>query len=74
MCTYSTGGNYNKISYFCNGAVSGAWWFGKYHHTAVGYALVDLHDGGSVTNTYVTYGKKGQPAGCVTVADTFFRQ
>ncbi|GAB3888208.1 hypothetical protein GCM10028825_20560 [Spirosoma agri] len=47
--------DYNGISYFCNGAVSGAWWFGKYHHTAAGYALVDLYDDGSVTNTYVNY-------------------
>lgn len=47
--------DYNQVSYFCNGAVSGAWWFGKYHHTAAGYALVDLFDDGSVTNTYTAY-------------------
>jgi 3',5'-cyclic AMP phosphodiesterase CpdA len=51
--------DYNNVSYFCNGAVSGAWWFGKYHHTAAGYALVDLYDDGSLTNTYVTYSEKG---------------
>lgn len=47
--------DYNGVSYFCNGAVSGAWWFGSYHHTAAGYAVVDLFDDGSVENTYVNY-------------------
>ena len=47
--------DYNHVSYFCNGAVSGAWWFGKYHHTAAGYGLVDLFDDGSVLNQYVHY-------------------
>ncbi|WP_461137920.1 metallophosphoesterase family protein [Spirosoma pomorum] len=50
--------DYNNVSYYCNGAVSGAWWFGKYHHTGAGYALVDLYDDGSVTNTYVAYNEK----------------
>ncbi|GAB3948213.1 hypothetical protein GCM10028805_22040 [Spirosoma harenae] len=49
--------DYNNVSYFCNGAVSGAWWFGKYHHTAAGYALVDLFDDGSIVNTYTAYGE-----------------
>lgn len=47
--------DYNGVSYYCNGAVSGAWWFGNYHHTAAGYAVVDLYDDGSVENTYVNY-------------------
>ncbi|RYF46776.1 MAG: metallophosphoesterase, partial [Cytophagaceae bacterium] len=47
--------DYNGVSYFCNGAVSGAWWFGKYKHTAAGYALVDLFSDGSIVNTYVNY-------------------
>ncbi|GAB4030889.1 hypothetical protein GCM10028809_25190 [Spirosoma gilvum] len=47
--------DYNNVSYFCNGAVSGAWWFGNYHHTPAGYALVDLFDDGSVVNTYMPY-------------------
>ncbi|WP_461076939.1 metallophosphoesterase family protein [Spirosoma flavus] len=47
--------DYNNVSYFCNGAVSGAWWFGKYHHTAAGYAVVDLFDDGTVENRYVNY-------------------
>lgn len=48
--------DYNGVSYFCNGAVSGAWWFGNYHHTAAGYAVVDLFDDGTVENRYVAYG------------------
>jgi 3',5'-cyclic AMP phosphodiesterase CpdA len=47
--------DYGGVSYFCNGAVSGAWWFGKYHHTAAGYAIVDLYNDGFVENTYVNY-------------------
>lgn len=47
--------DYNSVSYFCNGAVSGAWWFGKYRHTAAGYAVVDLFADGSVENRYVNY-------------------
>ncbi|GAB4023233.1 hypothetical protein GCM10028773_39500 [Spirosoma koreense] len=53
--------DYNGISYFCNGAVSGAWWFGNYHHTPAGYALVDLFDDGSVVNTYMPYGTSARP-------------
>lgn len=47
--------DYGGVSYYCNGAVSGAWWFGNYHHTAAGYAVVDLYDDGSVENRYVAY-------------------
>ena len=47
--------DYGGVSYFCNGAVSGAWWFGQYHHTAAGYAVIDLFDDGIVKNTYVNY-------------------
>lgn len=47
--------DYNGVSYFCNGAVSGAWWFGTYQHTAAGYGLIDLFDDGSVQNQYVNY-------------------
>jgi len=47
--------DYNGVTYFCNGAVSGAWWFGKYHHTPAGYAIVDLFDDGTVENRYAAY-------------------
>ncbi|MBO0932837.1 metallophosphoesterase family protein [Fibrella aquatilis] len=47
--------DYNGVSYYCNGAVSGAWWFGAYQHTHAGYAVVDLFDDGTVRNDYVRY-------------------
>jgi Icc protein len=47
---------YNGITYLCNGAVSGAWWKGKYHQTDAGYAMVDLFDDGSFERKYVPYG------------------
>jgi 3',5'-cyclic AMP phosphodiesterase CpdA len=47
--------DYNGVSYCCNGAVSGRWWFGKYQHTEAGYAIIDLYDDGSFTNTYISY-------------------
>jgi len=47
--------DYNGVTYYCNGAVSGAWWFGNYHHTPAGYAIVDLFDDGTVENRYVGY-------------------
>lgn len=47
--------DYDGVTYYCNGSVSGAWWFGAYHHTAAGYAIVDLYDDGSVANQYVSY-------------------
>ena len=46
---------YNGVTYCCNGAVSGAWWAGKYQHTTPGYALVDLFDDGTFNNCYVDY-------------------
>ncbi len=47
--------DYNGVSYLCNGAVSGKWWFGKYQHTPAGYAIIDLFEDGSFINEYVTY-------------------
>jgi 3',5'-cyclic AMP phosphodiesterase CpdA len=49
---------YNGVTYFCNGAVSGAWWGGDYHECTYGYAQVDLFDDGSFENRYVPYGWK----------------
>jgi 3',5'-cyclic-AMP phosphodiesterase len=47
--------DYNGVSYLCNGAVSGRWWSGKYQHTPPGYAIIDLFEDGSFSNTYQTY-------------------
>jgi 3',5'-cyclic AMP phosphodiesterase CpdA len=47
---------YRGVTYCCNGAVSGAWWRGKYHDCDAGYGLVDLYDDGTFENQYVNYG------------------
>ncbi len=47
--------DYNSVSYFCNGAVSGNWWMGNYKKTAPGYANIELKPDGSFTNTYQPY-------------------
>ncbi len=47
---------YNKVSYFCNGAVSGNWWKSDTHRsTKAGYALFDLYDDGSAERMFVNY-------------------
>lgn len=48
--------DYNNVSYFCNGAVSGNWWKTDIHRqTKAGYALFDLYDDGTIERTYVPY-------------------
>jgi 3',5'-cyclic AMP phosphodiesterase CpdA len=47
---------FGGVSYLCNGAVSASWWKGKHRGTDFGYAVVDLHDDGTVENRYVPYG------------------
>jgi len=46
---------YNDVTYCCNGAVCGDYWFGKNQQTKAGYAIVDLFSDGSFTNQYVSY-------------------
>lgn len=47
---------YNNVTYYCNGAVCGAWWKNEfYHETKAGYAVVDLYDDGSVEREYHSY-------------------
>lgn len=47
--------DYNGMTYFCNGAVSGNWWKSDtYHETKAGYALFDLYNDGTLERTYVT--------------------
>jgi Icc protein len=46
---------YNKVTYICNGAVSGAWWKGNNRETAPGYGLIDLYADGSFEENYVNY-------------------
>jgi len=52
--------DYNGVSYFCNGAVSGGWWGGNYQECAPGYALVDLYHDGSFECQYVQTGWKAE--------------
>lgn len=47
---------YNGVTYLCNGAVSGAWWDGRYHETEEGYAVVNLFADGTFACEYVDYG------------------
>lgn len=53
---------YNGVSYFCNGSLSGFWWgdgdkesAGKYYYqeTPPGYAILKLYSDGSVENQYL---------------------
>lgn len=47
---------YNGISFYCNGAVSGDWWRNtSYKGTPAGFALIDLFNDGSHHNQYVSY-------------------
>lgn len=46
---------YNRVTYLCNGAVSGAWWEGNRRQTAPGYGLIDLYADGTFDESYVNY-------------------
>jgi Icc protein len=46
---------YNGVTYCCNGAVCGNYWFGKTQETKAGYAIIDLFSDGSFTNHYHAY-------------------
>ncbi|MCS6777910.1 MAG: metallophosphoesterase [Chloroherpetonaceae bacterium] len=50
--------DYNRVTYLCNGAVSGAWWNGNYQETEPGYGLIDLYTDGSFDHQYVVYDRK----------------
>ncbi|MBL8759276.1 MAG: metallophosphoesterase [Phycisphaerae bacterium] len=51
---------FDGITYICDGAVSGSWWNGRQEHCDEGYGLIDLHDDGTFTHQYVTYGWKAR--------------
>ncbi len=53
--------DYLGVSYYCNGAVSGGWWSGKYQEFSNGYAIVDLFDDGTVANSYFEFGWTPKP-------------
>lgn len=47
---------YNGVTYLCNGAVCGSWWWGNNYETEPGYATLDLFDDGSFTHQYHAWG------------------
>lgn len=52
--------DYNGVSYYCNGAVSGGWWGGKYQECSPGYGILDLYADGTVTCEYYESGWKAK--------------
>ena len=48
--------DYLGIKYYCNGAVSGNWWGGKFQEFAPAYAMIELFDDGSSKRTMMEYG------------------
>ena len=47
--------DYLGIRYYCSGAVSGNWWKGAFQEFDPAYAIMELHDDGSVKRTMVKY-------------------
>jgi len=48
--------DYNDVTYYCNGAVSGRWWADEpYHQTPAGYAIMNLYADGSFEREYILY-------------------
>ena len=47
---------YLGVTYACNHAVCGSWWDGDRAEFPPAYAIIDLFDDGSATNTLVEYG------------------
>ena len=47
--------NYLGITYYCNGAVCGAWWRGAFQDFAPAYAIIDYYDDGSFERWFVNY-------------------
>lgn len=49
--------NYLGVKYYCNGAVSGNWWKGKFREFAPAYAIMELNEDGSSTRKMISYGE-----------------
>lgn len=47
--------DYLGIRYYCNGAVSGNWWNGAFQEFGPVYAIMELHEDGSSSRTFVKY-------------------
>jgi len=48
--------DYNGVTYFCNGAVSGNWWAGPFQECKPGYATINLYADGGFEREYVEWG------------------
>ena len=46
---------YLGITYYCNGAVCGAWWRGAFQDFPPAYAIIDYYDDGSFERCFVNY-------------------
>lgn len=46
---------YKKISYYCNGAVSGSWWNGAFKGFEPAFAIFDFNNDGSVQRQIISY-------------------
>ncbi|MFN0010904.1 MAG: metallophosphoesterase family protein [Phycisphaerales bacterium] len=54
--------DFQGVTYFCDGAVSGSWWKGPNNTCHEGYAVLDLFDDGTFRRDYIPYGWKADPA------------
>lgn len=50
--------DFNGVSYLCDGAVCGSWWWGNHFETEPGYAVLDLFDDGTFQQQYFAWGWK----------------
>ena len=48
--------DYNGVTYYCNGAVCGAWWNGSNQNVPPGYAVLNLYSDGTHDREYVPWG------------------
>lgn len=46
---------YLGITYYCNGAVSGNWWNGKFQEFSPAYAIMEFYEDGNTKRTMVNY-------------------
>ncbi|MCS6818872.1 MAG: metallophosphoesterase [Chitinophagales bacterium] len=49
---------YNGVTYYCNGAVSGAWWGGNYHEFPPAFCVVNFYEDGSTDREVYFYNWK----------------
>ena len=50
--------NYLGVDYYCNGAVSGAWWHGNHHQHPPSFSVMNFHEDGKVTREIQYYNWK----------------